>query len=76
MEDCITTEMRGLYDYLKESKEDMLSGALKENVIDEGETKEKVTKRKRDERKKNLHEGKLQGKFVDKTLQTSFQESG
>ena len=39
VEDCITTEMRGLYDYLKESKEDMLSGVLKENVIEEGETK-------------------------------------
>ena len=41
------------------SKEDMLSGALKENV--EGETKEEFTKRKRDERKKTLHEEKLQG---------------
>ena len=29
VDDCITTERRGLYDYLKESKEDMLSGALK-----------------------------------------------
>ena len=35
MEDCITNERRGLYDYLKESREDMLSGALKENVIEE-----------------------------------------
>ena len=34
-EDCMTTERRELYDYLKESKEDMLSGALKENVIEE-----------------------------------------
>ena len=59
MEDCIT-ERRGLYDYLKESKEDMLSGALKEIVIEEGETKEEFTKRKRVERKKTLHEGKLQ----------------
>ena len=33
VEDCITTERRGLYDYLKESKEDMISGAMKENVI-------------------------------------------
>ena len=40
-EDHITTEKRGLYDYLKEIKEDILSGALKENVIQEGETKEK-----------------------------------
>ena len=40
------------YDYLKESKEDILSGALKENVIEEGELKEEFTKRKRVERKK------------------------
>ena len=45
----------------------MLSGALKEIVIEEGETKEEFTKRKRDERKKTLHEGKLQGQFVEKT---------
>ena len=38
VEDCLTTERRGLYDYLKESKEDMLSGTLKENVFEEGET--------------------------------------
>ena len=44
MEDCITTEKRGLYDYLKESKEDMLSRALKENVIEEGETKKEFTR--------------------------------
>ena len=67
MEECITTERRGLYGYLKESKEDMLHGALKENVIEEGETKEEFTKTKRDERKKTLHEGKLQGQFVEKT---------
>ena len=66
VEVCITTERRGLYDYLKESKEDMLSGALKENVIEEGETKEEFKKRKRDERKKTLHEGMLQGQFVEK----------
>jgi len=48
----VTAERRGLYDYLKESKEDMLSRALKENVIEEGESKEEFTKRKRDERKK------------------------
>ena len=41
------TERRGLYDYLKESKEYMLSGALKENVIEQGETREEFTKRKR-----------------------------
>ena len=63
VEDCITTERRGLYDYLKESKEDMLSGALKENVLEEGDTKEEFTKRKRVEKKKTLHEGNLQGKF-------------
>ena len=44
----------------------MLSGALKENVIEEGETKEGFTKRKRDERKKTLDEGKLQRQFVEK----------
>ena len=58
VEECLTTVRRGLYDYLKESKRDMLSRALKENVIEEGETKEEFTKRKRDERKKTLHEGK------------------
>ena len=52
VEDCITTERRLLYDYLKESKEDMLSEALKENVIEEGETKEEFSKMKRDESKK------------------------
>ena len=39
-----TTESRGLHDYMKERKEDMLSGALKQNVIDEGETKRKGMK--------------------------------
>ena len=63
VDECITTERRGLYDYLKESKEDILTEALKENVIEEGETKEEVIKRKRDERKKTLHNGKLQGQF-------------
>ena len=72
VEDCITTQRRGLYDYLKESKEDMLSGALKE----EGETKEEFTKRKRDERKKTLHEGKLQGQFVEKTRNIAHEFSG
>ena len=60
--------MRGLYDYLKESKEDMLSGALKENVTEKGETKDEFTKRKRVERKKTLYEGKLQGEFVEKPV--------
>ena len=67
VEDCITTERRGSHDYMKQSKEDMLSGALKENVIEEGETKEEFTKRKMDERKNILHEGRLQGQFVEKT---------
>ena len=61
VEDCMTTERRGLYDYLKESKGrySEMSGALKENVIEEGETNEEFTKRKRDERKKTLYEGKV-----------------
>ena len=54
VEDCIITERKGLYDNVKESKEDMLSGALKENVIEEGETKEEFTKRKMDERKEDF----------------------
>ena len=41
-----------------------LSEALKENVIEEGETKKEFIKRKRNERKKTLHDGKLQGQFV------------
>ena len=60
-------DKRGLYDYLKESKEDMLSGALKENVIEDRETKEEFTKRKKDESKKTLRKGKLQAQFVDET---------
>ena len=36
VEDCITTERRGLYGYLKEIKEDMLSGVLKENEFTKG----------------------------------------
>ena len=32
---CISAERRGLHDYLKESKEDMLSGALNENAIED-----------------------------------------
>ena len=47
---------------LKESKEDILSGALKENVIEE---KEEFTKRKIDARKKTWYTGKLQGQFVE-----------
>ena len=66
-EDSITTERRGWYDYPKEGKDDMLSGALKKNVIEVGETKEEFAKRKRDKRKKTLHEGKLQGQLVEKT---------
>ena len=70
---------RGLYDYLKESQEDILSGALKENVIEEGEKKEEFIKRKRDERKKTLHEGMLQRTICREksgTLHRSFQENG
>ena len=43
VEHCITTERRGVY----RCKEDMLSGALKENLIEEGETKEELKKAKR-----------------------------
>ena len=57
VEDCIRAERRGLYEYLKESKEDMLSGALNENMIEEREKKEEFSKRKREERKKTLDEG-------------------
>ena len=42
----------------------MLSGALKENAIEQGETKEEFIKRKRDERNKTLHEGNLQRQFA------------
>ena len=76
VEDYITSESTGLYDYMKESKEDMLSGALVENVIEEGDTKEEFTKRKRDGRKKTLHEGKLQGQFVEKTSNIAHMFSG
>ena len=41
----------------------MLSGALKDSVIEEGGTKEEFTKRKRNERKKTLDEGKLTRKI-------------
>ena len=54
----------------------MLSGALKENVIEDVETKEEFTKRKRDEIKKNSHEGKLQGQFVEKTKNIAHTFSG
>ena len=54
----------------------MLSGALKENVIENGETEEEFTKRKRDERKKTLYEGKLQGQFVEKTRNIAHEFSG
>ena len=67
VEVCITTERRGLYDYLEERKEDILSEALKENITEEGETNEECTKRERHERKNILHEGKLKGQFVENT---------
>ena len=54
----------------------MLSGALKANVIEEGETKEEFTKSKRDERNKILYEGKLQGRFVEKTRYITYEFSG
>ena len=47
----------------------MLSGALNENVIEEGETKEEFTKRKMDERK-------LQAQFVEKIRNTAHKFSG
>ena len=78
-EDCITTERRGLYDYLKESKEDMLSGALNENVVDEGETKEEFIKAKKEMRERRLY---MKESYKDNllakpgTLHTSFQDSG
>ena len=36
-------------------------------MIKEGETKDEFTKRKRDERKKTLHEGKFTREFIEKT---------
>ena len=51
VEKCIETERRGLFDYLKESEEEMLCGALKENVIGEGESKKEYTKRVREQKK-------------------------
>ena len=71
VEDCITTESRGLYDYLKESKEDILSGPLKENVIEEEETKEGKERRLCI---KESYKGKLQRK--PGTLHSRFQKSG
>ena len=76
VDDYITTERRGLYGYLKGNKEDMLNGALKESVIEEGETKEEFTERKRDEREKTLHEGELQRQFVEKTRNIAHKLSG
>ena len=72
VDDCITTERRGR----KESKEDMQSGALKEYVIEEGETKEEFTRRKNDERRKTLHEGKFQGQFVGIARNIAHEFSG
>ena len=40
-----TTESIGLHDYMNERKEDMLSAALKQNVIGEGKTKRKLDER-------------------------------
>ena len=54
----------------------MLGEALKENVIEEGETKNGFIKRKRDEWKKTLHEGKLQGQFLEKTRNIAHEFSG
>ena len=64
---------------MKESKEDMLSGALKENVIEEGQTKVEFTKRKSDERrlyiKVTYKEEKIRNiahKFSGKWLRNGF----
>ena len=54
----------------------MLSGALKENVIEDGESKEDFTKRKRDEGKKTWHTGRLQGQFVEGTKDIADELSG
>ena len=72
--DCITAERRELYDYL--SKEEIPSGELRENVIEEGETKKECTKRKRDGRKKTLQEWNIQGQFVEKTREFAHEFSG
>ena len=45
-------------------------------MIEEGETKEQFRKRKRDERKKTLHEGNSQGQFVEKTRNIGHDFSG
>ena len=76
VEYSIKTERSGFYHYLKESKDNMLTGALNENVIEHGETKEEFTKKKRDERKKTLHEGKLKVQFVEKIRNIQHQFSG
>ena len=73
VEDCITTERRGLYDYMKENKEDMLSGA---KLMEEGETKQEFTKIKIYENKKTVHEEKLQEQFVEKTRIIAHEFSG
>ena len=62
VEDCITTERRGLYDYLKESiKGDMLRWVehWRRMWLRRERQNEEFTKRKRDERKKTLYEGKV-----------------
>ena len=45
-------------------------------MIEDGETKEEFTKRKMDERKKTLNEGKLQGQLVEKTRNIAPKFSG
>ena len=56
-----TIERRGSYDHLKESKEYILSGALKEKDNNEDFA---------------LHEGKLQGQFLEKTRNITHKFSG
>ena len=46
------------------------------NVIETGETKEELLKRKRDERKNTLHEGELQEQFVETTRNIAHKFSG
>ena len=45
-------------------------------MIEDGETKEEFSKMKRGERKKTLHEGKLQGQFVEKTRNIAHEFAG
>ena len=48
-EECITADRRGLHDYLKESKGETLSGALEENVIEDGESKRNLQRGKKED---------------------------